>query len=119
MLSSPQRARRTGREPRTSTVRARRPRLTGMTCAACAARIEKVLNRAAGVHAEVNFATETAHVEYDAGKATPQDADRRRAGARATTRRRAPDPFAQPEQEAIAQAAATAASSPTSPSPRC
>ena len=39
--------------------------LTGMTCAACAARIEKVLNRAEGVDAAVNFATETAHVEFD------------------------------------------------------
>ena len=40
--------------------------LTGMTCAACAARIEKVLNRADGVRAAVNFANETAHVEFDA-----------------------------------------------------
>ncbi len=39
--------------------------LTGMTCAACAARIEKVLNRVAGVHAAVNFATETAQVDFD------------------------------------------------------
>jgi copper chaperone CopZ len=30
------------------------PELTGMTCAACAARIEKVLNRADGVEATVN-----------------------------------------------------------------
>ncbi|AZN35293.1 heavy metal translocating P-type ATPase [Iodobacter ciconiae] len=37
-------------------------RLGGMTCAACAVRIEKVLNRQAGVTAEVNFATETAHI---------------------------------------------------------
>ncbi len=85
------------------TVRAVDLRLTGMTCAACAARIEKVLNRADGVHAEVNYATETAHVEYDAGKATPQtliDAVKR-AGYDAAP---APDPFAEPEQEAIAQA---------------
>ncbi|HET7033300.1 MAG TPA: heavy metal-associated domain-containing protein, partial [Casimicrobiaceae bacterium] len=45
--------------------------LTGMTCAACAARIERVLNRAEGVRAAVNFATETAHVDFDAAKATP------------------------------------------------
>ena len=44
--------------------------ITGMTCAACAARIEKVLNRADGVRAEVNYATETAHVEFDARMAT-------------------------------------------------
>ena len=61
--------------------------LTGMTCAACAARIEKVLNRADGVRAAVNFATETAQVEFDADKATPQSADRR--GAQGGLRRRA------------------------------
>lgn len=36
--------------------------ITGMTCAACAARVEKVLNRLPGVIANVNFATETARV---------------------------------------------------------
>ena len=36
----------------------------GMTCAACAARIEKKLNRMAGVSATVNFATEKARVTY-------------------------------------------------------
>ncbi len=36
-----------------------------MTCAACAARIEKNLNKLAGVHAVVNFANEKAHVNYD------------------------------------------------------
>jgi Cu+-exporting ATPase len=40
-------------------------KLIGMTCAACAARIEQVLNRSNGVHAAVNFATETAHVDFD------------------------------------------------------
>ncbi|RPI40002.1 MAG: cation-translocating P-type ATPase, partial [Betaproteobacteria bacterium] len=39
--------------------------LTGMTCAACAARIERVLNRLPDVEAAVNFATEQAHVAYD------------------------------------------------------
>jgi Cu+-exporting ATPase len=34
----------------------------GMTCASCAARVEKKLNRLAGVTATVNFATERAHV---------------------------------------------------------
>jgi Cu+-exporting ATPase len=37
----------------------------GMTCASCAARIEKKLNRVPGVTATVNFATETATVTYD------------------------------------------------------
>jgi Cu+-exporting ATPase len=35
----------------------------GMTCASCAARIEKKLNRMEGVSASVNYATETAHVD--------------------------------------------------------
>ncbi|MFB4349269.1 heavy metal translocating P-type ATPase [Microbacterium sp. CR_7] len=35
----------------------------GMTCASCAARIEKRLNRIDGVTASVNYATEKAHVE--------------------------------------------------------
>jgi len=39
--------------------------LEGMTCAACAARIEKTLNRVPGVKAGVNFATETASVRFD------------------------------------------------------
>jgi Cu+-exporting ATPase len=39
--------------------------LTGMTCAACANRIEKKLNRLDGVTATVNYATEKANVSYD------------------------------------------------------
>ncbi|MFF9106960.1 heavy metal translocating P-type ATPase [Streptomyces sp. NPDC014805] len=39
----------------------------GMTCAACAARVEKKLNRMDGVTATVNFATEKAKVVYPAG----------------------------------------------------
>jgi Cu+-exporting ATPase len=35
----------------------------GMTCASCAARVEKKLNRMAGVTATVNYATETARVQ--------------------------------------------------------
>lgn len=38
--------------------------ISGMTCAACAARIEKGLNKMQGVKATVNLAMETAHVEY-------------------------------------------------------
>ena len=37
-------------------------RITGMTCASCANRIERRLNRVDGVEASVNFATEHAHV---------------------------------------------------------
>ncbi|MFJ3820271.1 heavy metal translocating P-type ATPase [Streptomyces nodosus] len=39
----------------------------GMTCASCAARVEKKLNRLDGVSATVNFATEKAKVSYPAG----------------------------------------------------
>jgi len=42
----------------------------GMTCAACAVRIEKALNKLEGVRAEVNFAGETARVRYVPGLAT-------------------------------------------------
>lgn len=40
--------------------------ISGMTCAACAARIEKIINKLDGVtRANVNFAVEKATVEYD------------------------------------------------------
>jgi Cu+-exporting ATPase len=42
--------------------------ITGMTCASCSARIEKVLNRLPGVEARVNLATETARVRYPPGR---------------------------------------------------
>jgi Cu+-exporting ATPase len=41
--------------------------LGGMTCAACAARIEKQLNKLPGVEAAVNLAAERAHVRYEPG----------------------------------------------------
>jgi len=44
----------------------------GMTCASCAARIEKKLNKLDGVSATVNYATEKAKVTY-AGSVTPAD----------------------------------------------
>ena len=47
--------------------------ITGMTCATCAARIEKQLNRLDGVQASVNYATERASVAYDPGKRTPSE----------------------------------------------
>ena len=40
--------------------------LSGMSCSSCAARVERGLNNLDGVHAEVNFALERAHVEHDA-----------------------------------------------------
>jgi Cu+-exporting ATPase len=46
--------------------------LEGMTCAACASRIERTLNRLEGVEASVNYATETAQVAFQ-GDATTVD----------------------------------------------
>lgn len=46
--------------------------IAGMTCASCAHRIERRLNKIDGVAATVNYATEKASVEYDAGL-TPAD----------------------------------------------
>ncbi|WP_305073967.1 heavy metal translocating P-type ATPase [Propionivibrio sp.] len=40
--------------------------IEGMTCAACAARLEKQLNRLPGVEAVVNFAAERARIRYPA-----------------------------------------------------
>ena len=45
--------------------------LEGMTCAACAARIEKALNRVPGTAASVNFATESARVTFDPAQSNP------------------------------------------------
>lgn len=39
--------------------------IEGMTCAACASRIEKNLNQLPSVQAAVNFASEKARVSYD------------------------------------------------------
>ena len=48
--------------------------VTGMTCAACARRIETKLSRAPGVQrAAVNFATSRATVEYDPGSTGTRD----------------------------------------------
>ncbi len=48
--------------------------ISGMTCQACASRIEKVLNKKDFVaNASVNFAGETAQVEYDDAQTTPEE----------------------------------------------
>ncbi|MBI5898802.1 MAG: copper-translocating P-type ATPase [Rhodocyclales bacterium] len=44
----------------------------GMTCAACATRIEKQLNKLEGVEAAVNLAAERAHIRYVPGLADPE-----------------------------------------------
>jgi len=49
-------------------------KISGMSCAACSARIEKRLNKVAGVaKASVNLATERANIEYDADKVKTDD----------------------------------------------
>jgi Cu+-exporting ATPase len=47
--------------------------ITGMTCASCANRIEKRLNKLDGVEASVNYATEQASVSYDAESVKPEE----------------------------------------------
>ena len=47
--------------------------LEGMTCAACATRIEKALNRLDGVDATVNLATEEAAVRYEDSSVVVED----------------------------------------------
>lgn len=52
--------------------------ITGMTCAACAAKIEKALGKMPGVtKATVNFAMETAHVEYSPAEIAVADMQQR------------------------------------------
>jgi Cu+-exporting ATPase len=47
--------------------------ITGMTCASCANRIERKLNKLDGVSASVNYATERATVAFDAGATPPEE----------------------------------------------
>ncbi len=47
--------------------------ITGMTCASCANRVERRLNKLAGVTATVNYATEQARVEFDPQAVAPED----------------------------------------------
>jgi Cu+-exporting ATPase len=48
-------------------------RIQGMTCASCVARVERALQEVPGaLKAEVNFAAETAQIEYVPGVASPQ-----------------------------------------------
>ena len=45
--------------------------ITGMTCASCANRIERKLNKLDGVTASVNYATEKATVDFDPAVVAP------------------------------------------------
>ena len=68
--------------------------IVGMTCASCANRIERKLNRLEGVSARVNYATEKATVDYDTRVARPEDL----AGAVEAVGYQAVLPAAEPEQ---------------------
>lgn len=47
--------------------------VTGMTCTSCSSRVERKLNKVEGVTATVNYATESASVEYDSTLTGPDD----------------------------------------------
>jgi Cu+-exporting ATPase len=57
-----------------------------MTCAACAVRLEKVLNKLPGMTAQVNFASNTASMQFPSGMLSLADAQEavRKAGFTAT-----------------------------------
>lgn len=46
--------------------------VTGMTCASCASRIERKLNKVVGVSATVNYATGIAHVDFEQAVKIPE-----------------------------------------------
>ena len=79
--------------------------ITGMTCASCANRIERKLNKLDGVTATVNYATEHATVDYDAGRGRARAAasrPSRRPATRAAAARRAAEAHAEPLDETAA-----------------
>ncbi|MEI3612263.1 heavy metal translocating P-type ATPase [Pseudogracilibacillus sp. SO30301A] len=47
--------------------------ITGMTCASCSTRVEKVLNKMDGVEAQVNLTTEKATIDYDSEKTSIEE----------------------------------------------
>ena len=75
--------------------------ITGMTCASCANRIERKLNKLDGVHATVNYATEKATVTHAAQVSTADLlATVEAAGYAASVRAPAPRPGSQTDAEA-------------------
>ena len=58
-------------DPQTETREQTTLALEGMTCASCAARIERTLNKVEGVEATVNYATETASVTFNPSVVAP------------------------------------------------
>ncbi len=78
----------------------------GMTCASCAARIEKKLNKLEGVSASVNYATEKARVTFS-GSVTAEDlvATVEKTGYTAELPAPPPEPGAQPADQTAASPA--------------
>ena len=60
--------------------------IEGMTCAACASRIERKLNTLEGVEATVNYATERATVSFDGERVDAAASSSRRSRPPATRR---------------------------------
>lgn len=80
--------------------------LIGMTCAACAAKIERALNKLSGVTtATVNFAMETAHVEYNPADVSVSDMQQRieKLGYKAVPKQEQADPAESRRQEITRQ----------------
>ncbi|URN92605.1 MAG: heavy metal translocating P-type ATPase [Candidatus Pristimantibacillus lignocellulolyticus] len=76
--------------------------LVGMTCAACALKIEKTLNKLPGIsHATVNFAIESAHVEYNPLEISVTDMQKRveKLGYKAVPKQEQGDPAERRQQE--------------------
>jgi Cu+-exporting ATPase len=76
--------------------------LEGMTCAACAQRIEKTLNKVPGVRAAtVNFAMETAHVVYNPAELAVSDMQKRveKLGYKAIPKQEQGDPSEHRQQD--------------------
>lgn len=76
--------------------------LVGMTCAACALKIEKTLNKLPGVStATVNFAMEVAHVEYNPADVSVTDMQKRveKLGYQAVPKQEQSDPAERRQKE--------------------
>ena len=72
--------------------------IQGMTCASCANRIERKLNKLDGVQASVNYATEKATVDYDPAAVEPEAL----VGAVEAAGYHAALPSAEPDEPAVA-----------------
>ena len=74
--------------------------VTGMSCASCADRVERQLNKTNGVRASVNFATRVATIDADASVTTADLCDVvRKAGYGASPRTPLPQPRVDPDTD--------------------